>query len=121
MWNHALHQLYLSSYHVSPGNVASYVSALARHDIRYLLGYPSALAALAAGVIERGLVAPPMAVVLSNAEPLFDYQRDVIARAFQAPVRDTYGQAEIVAAASECTAGVMHLWPDIGVTEWIEG
>ncbi len=120
VWNHALHQLYLSSYHVSPGNVAAYAAALDRYDVRYLLGYPSALAALAAGAIEQGLKTPQMAVVLSNAEPLFDRQRDVIGRAFRAPVRDTYGQAEIVAAASECAAGSLHLWPDVGVTEWLE-
>ncbi len=120
VWNRGLHQLYLSSYHVSPANVASYVNALSRYGIRYLLGYPSALTALAAGVIEQGLTAAPMAVVLSNAEPLFDRQRDVIARAFRAPVRDTYGQCEIVAGASECAAGAMHLWPDVGVTEWLK-
>jgi phenylacetate-CoA ligase len=120
VWNHALHQLYLSSYHVSPGNVAAYIAALDRYEIRYLLGYPSALAALAAGALEQGLATPRMDVVLSNAEPLFDRQRDVIGRAFGAPVRDTYGQAEIVAAASECAAGSMHLWPDAGVTEWLK-
>lgn len=120
VWNHALHQLYLSSYHVSRANVAAYIAALDCYDIRYLLGYPSALAALAAGAIEQGLATPRMAVVLSNAEPLFDRQRDVIGRAFRAPVRDTYGQAEIVAAASECAAGSMHLWPDVGVTEWLK-
>lgn len=119
VWNRALHQLYLSSYHVSPGNVAAYIAALDRYEIRYLLGYPSALAALAGGALEQGLATPHMDVVLSNAEPLFDRQRDVIGRAFRAPVRDTYGQAEIVAAASECTAGSMHLWPDAGATEWL--
>jgi phenylacetate-CoA ligase len=119
VWNHALHQLYLSSYHVSPANVPAYIAALARHGIRYMLGYPSALAALANGVIERGLSPSPTSVILSNAEPLLDRQRDVIGRAFRAPVRDTYGQAEMVAAASECAAGSMHLWPDVGVAEWL--
>jgi len=32
-------------------------------------------------------------------------------------VRDTYGMAEEVAAASECEAGNMHLWPEVGVLE----
>ena len=55
-----------------------------------------------------------MTVAITNAEPVFDYQRWAIAEAFQCPVRETYGMAEIVAAASECTAGKLHLWPEVG-------
>lgn len=119
VWNHALHQLYLSAYHVSPENVAAYAAALVCHRPRYFLGYPSAVAALATGVLEQGLATPGMTVVVTDSEPLIERQRDVIRRAFQAPVRNTYGQGEIVAAASECSAGAMHLWPDAGVTEWL--
>jgi phenylacetate-CoA ligase len=36
---------------------------------------------------------------------------------FGCPVYQTYGLAEIVAAASECPAGRLHLWPEAG---WIE-
>jgi phenylacetate-CoA ligase len=35
-----------------------------------------------------------------------------------APVRETYGMAEIVAAASECRQGKLHLWPEVG---WVGG
>jgi phenylacetate-CoA ligase len=56
-------------------------------------------------------------VVITNAEPVYDYQRQAISEAFQCPVRETYGMAETVAAASECEAGRLHLWPEAG---WIE-
>jgi phenylacetate-CoA ligase len=75
--------------------------------------------ALARGILEGGLEAPRLEVAISNAEPLLAYQRSAIARAFQCTVRDTYGQAEIVCGASECSEGSMHLWPDVGVTEWL--
>jgi len=58
-----------------------------------------------------------MIVAITNAELVLDYQRWAIAEAFQCPVRETYGMAEIVAAASECTAGKLHLWPEVG---WVE-
>jgi phenylacetate-CoA ligase len=61
-----------------------------------------------------------MAVAITNAEPVFDYQRAAIAEAFQCPVRETYGMAEIVAAASECEAGRPHLWPEVGLIEVLE-
>ena len=117
VWNAALRQLYLSSYHLGPAHAAAYLDALARHRTRYLFGYPSALAALGELAVEQGLEAPPLSVALSNAEPLYDHQRRTIETAFGCPARDTYGTAEIVCAASECGHGRLHLWPEVGVHE----
>jgi len=121
VWNRALNQLYMSSYHLTPDLVPSYLDALVRYRITYLYGYPSSLYALAQGVLARGRTDLGMAVAVTNAEPLFDYQREAIAGAFQCPVRETYGMAEIVTAASQCEAGRLHLWPEVGVVELVEG
>jgi len=59
-------------------------------------------------------------VVVTNAEPLYEHQRETMIRAFQCPVQETYGMAETVAAASECSAGTMHLWPEVGIVEVLE-
>jgi phenylacetate-CoA ligase len=45
------------------------------------------------------------------------YQKKLIEQAFQCPVQETYGMAEIVAAASECEFGNLHLFPDVGILE----
>jgi phenylacetate-CoA ligase len=58
-----------------------------------------------------------MTVAITNAEPVFEYQRKMISKAFRCPVRETYGMAEIVASASECHKNQLHLWPEVG---WIE-
>ena len=58
-----------------------------------------------------------MVVAISNAEPLLGHQRERIHQVFGCPVRDTYGMSEIVAGASECTAGRLHAWPEVGLTE----
>lgn len=120
VWNAAMGQLYLSSYHLSAANVPSYLEAMRRHGVRCLEGYPSAMYALAAAALRAGLDAPPLRLAVSNAEPLFDRQREAIAEAFRSPVRNTYGMAEIAAGASECERGSLHLWPDAGVLELIE-
>src|SRR5262249_43089394 len=101
VWNAALRQLYMSSYHLAPHLIPYYLDALRRHRIQYLWGYPSALHALAQEAVRRQRRDLKMTVAIANAEPLFDYQRQTIAEAFQCPVRETYGLAEIVAAASE--------------------
>lgn len=119
VWNRPMRQLYMSTYHVSPDNVEAYLRALAEYEIQSMLVYPSAAYGLASVAIERGLAAPKMRLVVSNAEALFDFQRAAISRVFQCEVRDTYGQGEIVCAGSECASGSMHFWPDVGVTEWM--
>lgn len=117
VWNMAMHQLYLSVYHLSPKNIPAYLGAIRDHRIVYLLGYPSAIYRLALEMLDQKLVAPPLKVVITNAETLLDYQREAIAAAFQCPVRDAYGMAEIAAAAGECEMGNMHIWPEAGHIE----
>lgn len=120
VWNPALNQLYMSSYHLSPDLVPHYLEAMLRYRIRYIFGYTSALHSLAQCAIERApeaVRALRLEVAITNAEPVLPYQRETIERAFGCPVRETYGMAEIVAAASECDAGRLHLWPDVGHIE----
>lgn len=117
VWNAGMHQLYLSTFHISPKFVPAYFEAMAQHKIVYLLGYASSLYDVARIALDQGLQAPPLKAVLSNAEPLYDFRREIISRAFKCPVIDTYGQAEFVCAASECTEGHLHLWPEVGVQE----
>jgi phenylacetate-CoA ligase len=85
----------------------------------YLLGYSSTLYWLALEAIRAG-GAPQMKVVVTNAEPLFDYQRDAIARAFRCPVVQTYGQAELGSAMSECVHQRLHIWPEVGYIELLD-
>jgi phenylacetate-CoA ligase len=115
-----MHQLYMSSYHLAPAYTAAYLDALRKHRITYLLGYASSMYALAQSALEQGLAAPGLRVAISNAEPLYEYQRETIARVFDCPVRDTYGMAEIACAASECSAGAMHIWPEVGIIEVLQ-
>src|SRR6185369_2854907 len=109
VWNAAFHQLYMSSYHLAPNLIAHYLDALVAHRIRYVLGYSSALYSLAQGALRSGRRDVQLRVAISNAEPLFDYQRRAIEEAFGCPVRETYGMSEMVTAAGECDHGVLHL------------
>ena len=117
VWNMGLNQLYLSAYHLAPENIAAYVEAMKKYDVRYLLGYPSGLYRLAREILDQKLAAPRLLVAIGNAEPLLDHQREVIAAAFDCPARETYGMAEIAAAASDCEQGRLHVWPEAGHIE----
>ncbi len=117
VWNVPLRQLYLSSYHLEPRNARAYLEAMAEHRVRYLFGYASAMADLAALAEDQGLPTPRLETAVSNAEPLFPHQRRSIESAFGCSTRDTYGTAELVCGASECAHGRLHLWPDVGLLE----
>jgi phenylacetate-CoA ligase len=121
IWNHAFRQLYMSSYHLSDALIPLYFDALRQYRVTYVLGYTSALYSLAKHVISCGTPSVRLKVAITNAEPLSAVQRDVISRAFDCPVRETYGMSEMVAAASECEYGRLHLWPRVGVVEVFRG
>ncbi len=117
VWNGAMRQLYISSIHVAPWSVREIAKAIRRSRAVYVLGYPSALFEFAKIALESSIEVPQMKVVLANAEPLYQHQRETIGRVFRAPVVDTYGLAEMTAAAGECVEGGFHLWPDAGIVE----
>jgi phenylacetate-CoA ligase len=117
VWNGAMNQLYMSSYHLSPKLIPHYLEAIRKYRIKYILGYPSAIYSLALGAIDQKSHACELAAAITNAEPLYEYQREAIEEAFSCPVRETYGMAETVAAASECEHGRLHRWPEAGIIE----
>ena len=120
VWNAGLKQLYMSSYHLAPDLIPHYLDALKKYRVDYILGYSSSLHALAREVLRLHRTDLQLTVAITNAEPLFAHQRQAISAAFQCPVRETYGMAEIVTAAGECDHGQMHIWPEVGWVEIVE-
>lgn len=116
VWNAGLKQLYMSAIHAKADFLRHYLDAIQRYSIVYLYGYASTLYWLALQALQTG-VQLNLKVIETNAEPLYDYQRETIFRAFNCPVRETYGQAEMVCAMSECEHNKLHLWPEVGHIE----
>lgn len=117
VWNAAMRQLYLSSYHLAPDLIPHYLDALAEYRVVYLAGYPSALHALAHEALRQERTDLRMSAIYTNAEPVSAEQRQLAREAFGCAVRETYGMAEAVGAASECSAGRLHQWPEFGHIE----
>jgi phenylacetate-CoA ligase len=117
VWNQGLNQVYFSIFHISQKSTRDYVEALWRYKPEYLIVYPSALHVLARSIIQERLEVPRLKVIISNSEALTPTYRALIQEAFACPVRDTYGMAEMLSAASECSEGTMHYWPETGFME----
>ncbi len=117
VWNPAMHQLYLSSHNLSASTAGDYARMFQRFAPTHVVAYPSAAAHLARVGLDAGCSAHGPRVVIANAEPVTDAQRALIETYFGCPVRETYGMAEMVAAASECEAGTLHFMSDSGLVE----
>lgn len=120
VFNAGLNQLYLSSHHITPQNADDYLEALRRFQPTHMIVYPASASVLANLILDRHLVPPELKVIISNAEPLQEYQKDIISRAYRCPVRNSYGMAEIVLGASECKSGNLHFWPETGILEVLD-
>lgn len=118
--NLAFNQLYCSVYHLSDANLDAYVEELARFAPQVLAGYTSAIHRIAVHLLSRGDVGRirPTAVIVSS-ETLFDEHRRQIEAAFGCRVTNAYSLGELVAYASECEHGQMHVSPEYGVVELV--
>jgi phenylacetate-CoA ligase len=112
-----MRQLYLSANHISKANAPAYWEAIEEFRPTHLVTYASSAAALAKEFVDLRLRCSTLKVVLTNAEPLLLWQRELITATIAPVVRESYGMAETVAAASECAHGHLHFWPETGHIE----
>ena len=117
VWNPPMNQLYLSSYHITQKNIPHYIGALFKYQVKYIIGYTSSIYSIAKNASILELKCPELKVVITNAEPLYEYQRSVISKAFKCNVIQTYGSSERILGASECSEGKLHAWPDGAIVE----
>jgi len=115
-----LNQLYLSTFHISKKNIIHYARKLNLYRPSHIIAYPSSLSDFANEILKQNIEIWSPKVIFSNAEPLYNYQRELISRAFNCKVINSYGMGEIVYGASECSHGNMHCWPDSGVLEILD-
>lgn len=120
-YNRYWKQLYLSSYHVARQWTSGYVEAIRSSGVQWLTGYGSAIAALAEHALELGLKPLPLRSVLVSGDTLQPGMRRSIEAFFGRVCRDQYGQAEGVCWLMECEYGRMHLSPEFGVLEILNG
>ncbi len=93
-------------------NMADYTDQIDADRPDVIVGYASSIVRLSRWLLESGRQVHKPHSILCAAEPLHDYQRDLIARAFGTPVFNTYGCREFMLIASECEHGGLHVNAD---------
>lgn len=107
-----------SAYHLGDDTAAAYLQACRDSGHRWMHGYPSQLALLAAQGLRLGLQLPALRWLTVGAETLLPAQRRLIKEAFGVVPVQHYGMAEGVANFSECPNGAMHVDEDFAAVEF---
>ena len=115
----AQNNLLMSSYHLKKENLGFYYDKLVKYRPDEIIAYPSSIYQLALYIQENNLPRLTPKVVFTTAETLLAYQREVLERAFSAPVIDQYGCTEMAFFVSQCERGTMHSHPEHGLLETI--
>lgn len=98
-----LHRLlFLSSYNLSEGTMHKYAKKLIQYKPKTIIGYSSSLSLFAKFLEANKIKNINPKSIISSAEVLYDYQRELIETTFQCKVFNRYGSREITAIAQEC-------------------
>lgn len=92
----------LNSFELTRDNLSEYLKAIRKYRPEVIVAYVSPLYQLACYMLDHGRALPdPPTSVLTGAEPLHEFQRQIIEKAFCCPVYNTYGCREFMLVASE--------------------
>jgi len=112
-------QTLFSVYHLAKQFLPAYIDELHENQARYVQGYPSALHVIAATMLDmnRPLPKGKIAAVFTSSESLLATQREMIEKAFNAPVRDHYACTELSMSMTACKEGRLHVDMEFGIVE----
>ncbi|MBA6294076.1 phenylacetate--CoA ligase family protein [Colwellia sp. MB3u-70] len=106
--NNLYHAFYnrkmLNSFAMNTHNMPSYVEEINNYRPTALVSYVNPLYVLARFIIEHNISVFSPKTILTGAEPLYEFQRKIIEKAFNCEVYDTFGCREFMLMSAECQA-----------------
>lgn len=114
--------LFLSSYNLSEENMFLYAKKLLQYKPKVIIAYPSPLYHFAKFLEENEIKGINPKSIISSAEVLYEYQRELIESVFQCRVFNNYGCREFDAIAQECSEhSGMHITAEHVYLECLKG
>jgi len=110
-------QVFFSQYHLRPATAAAYAGALDRMALSWVRGYPSVISYLASLILDGERPRPRPRVISLGAENVLPSQVRSIREAFGVEPISHYGLSEMVANASQCPNGRLHIDEDFAAVE----
>ncbi len=118
VYDAAMKELSLSTFHLCPETVPLYLDAMKAYHIDAMIAYPSAAYVMAREILEKGREVS-LKCLMTTSETLEEGKKKIIEQAFGCRVVDFYGSAERVCYIHMCEKGTYHIVPEYGFTELI--
>ena len=119
--NYSSNQIFASTYHLSTENISHYINQIIKFNPQLIEAYPSAIYILAKYIVNNdkfGLIQPR--VIITTAETLEDFQKEIIEKAFGCFALNQYASSEGAPFITECQARKLHINLDSGIFEFFE-
>lgn len=116
-YNAIMSNYLFSSYHISEENIPHYIEKINEIEPEFIDSYPSSIYNIARFALQKGFYIHSPKAIITSSETLLDHQREIISKAFNAPIFDQYGSAEQVLFISQCEYGTYHIHPEFGFVE----
>ena len=100
--NFFLRRKILNCFVLSIWNIQEYINKINRYRPVNLIGYVSPLMVVGKFIKDESVEVVKIRSVLTGAETLHEFQRDLMEEVFGCPVYNTYGCREFMLVASEC-------------------
>lgn len=114
-------QVYFSAYHISASHAEDYIEGMEKHDVEYMTGYAMSNFFLARFIQEMKLDAPPLKAVITSSEKLTAEMRKTFKQVYKCKSYDSWSGLEACGLVSECEQGSLHVSPDLGIIEILNG
>lgn len=108
----------LSSFHMAPQNLQSYINAMVDFGVQVIQAYPSSIVTLAKYLEVNNEYYPgEIKSIVTSSESLTREDKQLIETRFKCTVFDWYGLFERVAAIASCEQGRYHILTDYSYIE----
>lgn len=97
--------IYFYSFDATPESMRRFLLELNKHRPKAIFAYPNMLTALLEFARAESLALHPVPVVVTTAEPLYDFQRRLFGDVLRAHTFERYGSREFGTAAAEVETG----------------
>jgi phenylacetate-CoA ligase len=114
-------RIIIPAYSLKPESMTDYLKTITRFSPEYIYGYASALHAFSVLMLQQKLDLPiKLKAVVSTAETLHDFQREIIEKAFKCSVVNEYGARDGGILAYQCSHGNMHISSENTILEVVD-
>lgn len=109
----------LNAYSYNESVIKNWINVIQNKRHTYLYGYVSVLTDVAEYILNNKIDISNVQGVMTSAEQLLSWQREMIEKGFRCKVYDQYGSREIPAISCECKMGGMHLLTNSAYVEFL--